>query len=162
MTVAADTGAAVVWEVSLADPSPDAVLSELAVFGDEIALCDAIVAPYQVRPGAHVIITLRWRALRRPSADYTVFVHLLSADDQRVAQHDGRPLGGNWPTTLWSPGEELVDQHTLRVPEHLGPMRSRLRVGLYQYPTGQRLPARSVALPVSDDAVLVEPRVVVK
>ncbi|MGH2461628.1 MAG: 6-pyruvoyl-tetrahydropterin synthase-related protein, partial [Chloroflexota bacterium] len=70
-----------------------------ATFGRRIALVGASVQPSA--PGAPIVVNLEWRALAAPSADYTVFVHLLDARGRLVAQHDGPPLAGTYPTTDW-------------------------------------------------------------
>jgi len=94
-----------------------------------------------VRPGA-VNVTLRWATDGYPDADYTVFLHLVPADDgeQVVAQGDAPPLDGRWPTSLWRPGAELDDTHTIPLPADLPPGVYRLLVGLYDPVTGARLP----------------------
>ncbi|MGH2520485.1 MAG: hypothetical protein ACRDF8_11810, partial [Chloroflexota bacterium] len=52
---------------------------------------------------------------------------------------DAQPRGNTYPTTLWQPGETIVDTHLLLVPPAFqGP--GRLEVGLYDSATQQRLP----------------------
>jgi hypothetical protein len=103
----------------------------LATFGQaQLALIDAQVQGEQV--------SLLWRALGKPPADYTVFVHLLDATGRVVAQHDGPPVNSSYPTSLWAAGETVRDDHAL-----VGEAGSgvRLEVGLYTQPGLQRLPA---------------------
>ena len=76
-------------------------------------------------------VTLFWQCLQPPGDDYTVFVHLLDAADQVVAQHDGQPLGGAYPTSVWDAGEVVADPHLLSLPSGLPSGNYRLRVGLY-------------------------------
>lgn len=83
-------------------------------------------------------LTLFWQAQATPAADYTVFVHLLNAGGNLVAQADGPPAGGVYPTSLWDAGEIIVDPHPLPA---LPPGRYRLKAGLYLPGTGERLPA---------------------
>jgi hypothetical protein len=71
--------------------------------------------------------------------DYVVFVHLLAGEDTPVAQADGPPVGGDYPTSLWSSGERIADQHVLNV-EDLPSGSYGLQVGMYLLETGQRLP----------------------
>ena len=86
-------------------------------------------------------VTLHWQALESTEANHTVFVHLLDADGEIVAQHDGQPQGGAYPTSVWDAGERVIDGHLLRLPpEGLPPGEYRLRVGLYSLESGQRLP----------------------
>jgi hypothetical protein len=87
-----------------------------------------------------VQLSLLWQALRTPSLDYTVFVHLLDAGDNIVASHDTQPVNNTYPTTIWSPGEHILDPHSLPTPATLPPGPYRLSLGLYYQPTGERLP----------------------
>jgi hypothetical protein len=87
-------------------------------------------------------VTLHWRSLQPSKADYTVFVHLLDSSGDVIAQHDGQPRGGAYPTSVWDAGEVLTDEHPLRLPADLPSGEYRLRVGLYLLETGERLPAK--------------------
>ncbi|MGH2458568.1 MAG: hypothetical protein ACRDIY_06835, partial [Chloroflexota bacterium] len=111
-----------------------------ATFGKEIALASADVdASSPLRPGAAVGVTLRWRSLATPKRAYTVFLHVLGPDGKVVAQHDGPPVGGAFPTDRWSVGEELVDRYTLLVPRGAAPGHYQIELGLYRPSNGQRL-----------------------
>ena len=57
-----------------------------------------------------------------------------------VAQADGPPTGGDYPTSLWAPGETIVEQRTLDV-EDLSSGVYELALGMYLLETGDRLPA---------------------
>ena len=74
-------------------------------------------------------VRLRWRATEPLSTDYNVFVHIVrgawesgasesgasesGSSGQTVAQSDGTPGAGYYATTLWRPGDEIVDQHVV-------------------------------------------------
>lgn len=94
------------------------------------------------RPNAPLQLTLVWQSRQVISTSYTVFVHLLSADDQIVAQSDQLPAGGARPTTGWLPPEYVSDAHTLTLPAQPG--RYHLAVGLYDAVSGARLGERLV------------------
>ncbi len=83
-------------------------------------------------------LTLFWQptATRSAPADYTVFVHLLDPAGNLVAQADSPPANGAYPTSLWDPGEIVVDAHIL---PDLPPGRYTLQVGLYNPITAERL-----------------------
>ncbi|TAK25426.1 MAG: hypothetical protein EPO26_03405 [Chloroflexota bacterium] len=81
-------------------------------------------------------IALVWRADAAPRQNWTVFVHVLDASGRIVAQHDGRPLDGHYPTDIWEAGERIADAHPLP-PTTLA---TRLRVGLYDATSGTRAP----------------------
>ena len=75
---------------------------------------------------------------RAIDADYTVFVHLMR-DGQLIAQSDSFPARGYYPTSLWRPGDVVVDEHILLLPEPYDPARHVLTVGLYRLETMRRL-----------------------
>ncbi len=91
------------------------------------------------QPGK-LAVTLHWRALQPPAKDYAVFVHLLDAQGQILAQHDGQPQNGAYPTSVWDAGEVVADEHVLDLPADLPTGAYRLRVGWYLPGTGDRLP----------------------
>ncbi len=67
---------------------------------------------------------------------------------------DGPPLGGDYPTDWWSPGETIVDARPLPLP----PEADRVTIGLYRLrdetrlpivaDAGQRVPDDEIVLPV--------------
>ena len=87
-------------------------------------------------------VTLYWRALARPDFDYSAFVHLIDRDGRIVAQQDHAPgEARGYPPRDWVVGDLLRDEHVLAAPG-AGPEEYRLRVGLYNWQTGQQLPIR--------------------
>jgi hypothetical protein len=94
----------------------------------------------QVTPGNPVEVTLHWRAEKPMDHDYTVFVHAIDADGNVVATGDGPPQDGRYRTSLWEPGEIVVDTHQVALEP--GAV-VRFTVGLYDLETGKRLPAVS-------------------
>ncbi len=103
--------------------------------GQDIAmnLLDAHVSPV---PGG-VWVDLLWQSVA-PPVQATVFVHLVDAAGQIVAQADGEPLGGIYQFARWKPGEEVHDRRwvPLVVAEDVS-----VRVGLYDRASGERLTA---------------------
>lgn len=81
-------------------------------------------------------LTLYWKTRAAPPADYTVFIHLLDESGQLAAQFDGPPTAGSYPTSLWEPGEIIIDTRLLA---GLSPGRYRVLAGLYHPDTGERL-----------------------
>jgi hypothetical protein len=82
-----------------------------------------------------VTVTLYWRTTQDLVTDYTSFVHLISADERRVAQSDHRPGGKFYPSSLWQTGEVLRDEHRLPIPVDAPAGAYRLWVGMYYQPT---------------------------
>ena len=77
-----------------------------------------------------------WQALKPSSgADYTVFVRLLSPEDRVIAQHDGMPALGRWPTGTWVQGQTIEDRHELTFGDNTFAGEARLIAGLYDAST---------------------------
>lgn len=135
-------GAAKVGEAKLAPsqglPQPEHRLS--IDLGDGITLRGYDLPSTSTVSGAVITPTLHWRAREAPESDYQVFVHLIGDQPEPVAQADGPPLGGDYPTSLWAAGEEIVDPHPMALPSDLPPGVYRLLVGMYDLETLARLP----------------------
>jgi hypothetical protein len=107
--------------------------------GNRVSLAgfDVPAGPWQ--PGDIIPLTLFWKRLTALEEDYNVFVHLLNADGELVAQNDSAPAGGTRPTSGWQAGEEIVDRHGLLLPYDLPPGEYVLSAGMYLPATGVRL-----------------------
>lgn len=112
----------------------------LAIYGDnEIALLSVETEGVSV-PGGSVTLEVHWQALRPLAHDYTVFFHVVAADGQRYAQHDGMPQDGQLPTTHWLPGEVVIDRYeTVLSPDAPRGSDYRYWLGWYLGETGERL-----------------------
>lgn len=84
-----------------------------------------------------VSLKLYWQSLAPVSTSYTVFVHLLDAQNQIVAQQDQIPMAGSYPTTRWLANEFITDEYTLTVPP--ASPATQIELGLYDAATGQRV-----------------------
>jgi hypothetical protein len=91
-------------------------------------------------PGGELLLALRWESLRPVEENYQVFVHLLNANDEKLAQRDGQPVQWLRPTSTWQPGEEIIDRYGLILPDDLPAGSYAIAVGLYDPVSGQRLP----------------------
>ena len=91
-----------------------------------------------VQEGALEVV-LHWRSIQPATTDYTVFLHVVDASGQVVAQHDSQPQGGAYPTSVWNADEVIRTEHTLLLPPDLPEGDYHLRVGLYLLDTGRRL-----------------------
>ncbi len=79
-------------------------------------------------------VELVWRVDERPTRPLKVFVHLMSADGQLVAQHDAR-----LPESCGaSAGEPCTDRHGVALPVDARGLLT-IRVGLYDEETGERM-----------------------
>ena len=70
---------------------------------------------------------------------YTVFTHLLDQHEQVRGQKDNAPVNGTYPTTLWVPGEIVVDEYDIPVAADAAPGTYTIEVGLYDLKTMQRM-----------------------
>ena len=93
----------------------------------------------EARPGATVQLTLYWSAWEPVPENYTVFAHVRGEGDALWAGHDGWPRGGAAPTTTWSIGSIVVDQHPLTLAADTPADLYQIEIGLYDGATGARL-----------------------
>ncbi len=126
---------------------PPPTLPASITFGGQIRLLG-----YDQDPPA--TIQLHWQAIAPIDRDYTVFVHLVAPDDTIVAQDDAPPGDPLCPSSIWLPGEVVLDPHSLSLPADLPPGTYRLLVGLYLQPGNERLPAVDANGTLLGDAVL--------
>lgn len=100
-------------------------------FGDQIALTGYAIQGEQIRPGEIVQVTLFWEAIRPVTQRYKVFLHLVNEQGDPLAQRDAEPGGGLAPTTTWTPGEPIIDNHGILIPSSVPPGTYQLNLGLY-------------------------------
>ncbi len=105
-----------------------------------ISLAGYATTPAQPRPGSQLTVNLFWQTGQPITDDYQVFVHLVNAAGQLVAQNDAVPRLGAYPTPWWLPGVIIEDGHPLALPPNLPPGAYQLVVGLYRTADGARLP----------------------
>lgn len=122
---------AAVTVARLPDAVPAVMMPVTAVFGDDAGGRLALDG-YSLADDA---LTLHWRAVTPPGVDYTVFVHVLDAGGAVLAQADGPPLGGSYPTGIWQAGERVVETRALTLP----PGAVSVAVGWYDSADGARL-----------------------
>ena len=91
------------------------------------------------RPGQTHPVFLRLQALNPVREDYALFVHFRDEADAVVAQYDGLPGGGLWPTSQWPVGETRTERFDFFMPPDVPPgTRGRIVMGLYHPWTWQR------------------------
>lgn len=122
----------------------------------ELAGFDAPLALQTLKPGQTISVALHWHCLALMDADYTVFVHLTDDAGHPVAQHDGQPRAGRYPTSIWDVGEVVLDEHEFAVPPSAVPGTYRLVAGLYDPISWARLPVLDDAGQPTRDHVLLE------
>ena len=146
----------------LARPSSSCILGEVQISGiplpeaatnfeDKIALLQVKLPEKELQPGGQLPITLHWQSLASMDQDYTIFLQVLDAQDKIVGQVDAWPLQGTFPTSQWSPGEDIADPYLIQLDGDLPPGAYRLQIGWYLLSTLRRLPVvDDDGLPVDD------------
>lgn len=122
---------------------PEVANAVNARLGDRATLVGYEIDTTRTTPGTSFTLTLTWQAESLSDTAYTVFIHLLDAEEHIYAQCDMPPLAGTRPTTSWLPGEMLRDTYTLTANANTPPGTYWLKVGLYD-------PATNIRLPVTD------------
>jgi hypothetical protein len=110
--------------------------------GDQIRFLGYDLEAESVRAGEALPFTLYWQALRPMDTSYTVFTHMLGPSGEIIGQKDNVPQGGNYPTTLWQPGEVVTDKYSFVVDPSSPAGDYPLEVGMYRLETATRLPVR--------------------
>lgn len=101
-------------------------------FGDSIRLSHYATSGRSVGRGDYLLVGLFWFASDAPPIRYKVFLQLLDADGELVAQRDSEPGGGTQPTTTWEAGYNYLDLRALLIPHDLPPGEYSLIAGLYE------------------------------
>jgi hypothetical protein len=121
------------------DPGPEPVAAFQPLGAD---IPQIMILEYEIAPPTEITptlaLTLTWQAVEPVAQDYTVFVHVLASGNEKAAQHDSYPCGGQCPTRSWQPGEIVIDHYRLALPVDAPPGHYRLALGLYLLDTGER------------------------
>ena len=112
--------------------------------------------PLAPAPGQTLAVKLYWQSVAITDQAYKVFVHLLDANGQIVAQRDAVPRDGTRPTTSWLPGEVITDEYPLALPADLAAGTYTLQVGMYNTLTQERLPMLDNQLAPAGDNIALE------
>lgn len=117
--------------------------SPLARFGDVIDLEAAVTQPTASATAITLTVTTSWRVPQPLAQDYTLFVHVLDAAGNLVAQHDGVPVNGFLPTSAWRSALTVHDTTEMTLPPDLPRGEYRVVAGFYDPVTLARLPVTS-------------------
>ena len=131
-----------------------------ARLGDAFELLGYDLDRDTVQAGETLHLTLVWRCRETTDTAYTVFTHLLDAGELVRGQKDNPPVDGTYPTTLWVPGEIVVDSYTIPVAADAPPGRHVIEVGMYDPHNIQRLPVLDPSGAVGDRILLANVEVV--
>ncbi len=125
------------------------VTSTLATWDNSIALTGATLREDANR----VSLETTWQARAPIQRDYTLFVHLLDADGQLIAQRDQPPHGGQLPTSVWQAGELIHETLVVDVPAGKAAQWTTAVIGLYDTASGERAKWTGGSAPHADNTV---------
>ena len=121
------------------EPAPLEQFEPRVVFDQTFELVGWALEPHALRADHDLELTVVWRALKQPTARYTLFAQLAQVDGGNIAQDDHEPLAGAYPTTQWAADEMVRDTLRLRVPPNLQAGEYVLRIGWYDTLTQENL-----------------------
>ena len=101
---------------------------QIAQLGDSGS---ALLAPTITVRGDTLNVSLRWRAAGPLDRDYKFFLHVQDRPDNILAQLDSEPQSGNYPTSLWQPGDVIIDELVTLNLSGLPVGRHMLKFGMY-------------------------------
>lgn len=97
----------------------------------------------ELKAGEALALRTFWNVEQPFDRDYFVFVHMLDAAGQIVAQRDAPPWQGRFGTAGWRPGSLVVDINDLALPPGLPPGEYQLVAGMFDPASGAR-PATTI------------------
>ncbi len=109
-----------------------------------------------LQAGETLNVRLYWQAGPPVTTSYTIFLHLKTTNGDLIAQQDGLPHDGQYPTWAWLPGEIVVTSHRLTVPTDQPPPYT-LAVGMYAWPSLERLPVTQDGRQQADNVAVFAP-----
>jgi hypothetical protein len=111
-----------------------------AVFAPGMRLVGYHIESTTVRPGESLFITLYWQTDRPIGEGYTAFTHVDSGDPQNpvLAQRDGQPCQGLYPTAAWRQGDLVPDSFAITIPQDAAPGTYAVSIGWYAFPSLER------------------------
>jgi len=129
-----------------------------ANFGDKLILLGYDLPARRVEPGGSLLLTLYWQAVSRMDETYVMFNHLLDDKQRKWGGYD------RWPqetaeTTLWHPGEIVVDAFNLPVSVDAPNGIYTIDIGLYNQDdlTATPLPILRDGIPIAENSVRIGP-----
>jgi len=103
--------------------------------GDSLTLLGYDLDPDEPSRSGELQVSLHWRVEDHLSEDYHSYVHLLDERGQAIAQSDHRPGQEYYPSSLWQPGETVLDVHVLSIPVEGDLHQVTVVAGVYEYPS---------------------------
>lgn len=126
-----------------------------ANLANKVLLLGYSINATKLAPGDVLLLSLYWQSLTELDESYTVFTHLLDNENRIWAQMDSQPVSGTHPTSEWKAGEVVRDNYGLLIPSDTPSGQYVLEVGMYLWPSMERLPVMDEeGVSVEDDRVV--------
>jgi 4-amino-4-deoxy-L-arabinose transferase-like glycosyltransferase len=111
--------------------------------------------PETAEAGSDLPLLLYWRVPQasRPDLLYAFFAHLVDIRGYVWAQVD--TLG--YPVSSWIQGDLIIQWFDLTIPPDAPPLEYRVKIGMYDLTTGDRLTPTAEGVPLAEDVVTSEP-----
>jgi uncharacterized membrane protein len=137
--------------------APESIAFPMSLqLGDAIRFLGYDLDTQDVSAGGTLHLTLYWEALTEMETSYTVFNHLIDAENRIWGQKDGIPGGGTLPTSGWIAGEYVVDEFEIVVQADAPPGEYVLETGMYDLATMARLTVVDAEGGVIADRILLD------
>jgi hypothetical protein len=149
------------WQSAMT-PQPVTFAKDVRLLGFRLSGGEDEAQSLMLSPGAAPRLTLYWQADGPTDVPYTVFTHLVGPDGQLYGQWDNPPVWGTYPTTEWSPGENVVDHYEVPVNPDAPAGKYFLIVGLYDPLTGTRLPTLDDKGQITGDSIQINETIIIQ
>jgi hypothetical protein len=100
-------------------------------FGEDIILESYTINAESLSAGDILRIKLFWQTQSQLDQRYKIFLHLVDNEGQIITQRDSEPGGGLALTSTWIPGQTVVDNHGLLLPDDISSGEYKVILGLY-------------------------------
>jgi len=161
-------GASLMGQAVLVEAPPgatwheDAIATVSARFAPGIKLLGYWWSGPKVKAGESLFLTVYWKAEADFSTDFTTFLHVLPRQwhgdaiaTPLIAQRDGQPCQGFYPTSQWRAGDVIPDGFAITFPSNTPPGDYPLAVGWYSYPSLERLTLTEADQPLPDNRAVI-------
>ncbi|MCS7054986.1 MAG: glycosyltransferase family 39 protein [Thermoflexales bacterium] len=133
--------------------------SRTAVRFEEGITLESATVHAAAQPANLYTVTLVWSAADPIGEDYAIFVHWLRDGQlQPLVQADSSPAKGYLPMPVWRPGDRIVDEHVLVVPQGAQP-NDVVSIGIYRRADNRRLAVLDAqGKPAGDSVIIPAPK----
>ncbi len=122
-------------------PEYNGVLTERVVYPGFAEVLGFSVTGRDFWPGRRIVLNIYFRVLGRVNTDYTIYLHVTDGE-RLVTTWDHMPGQNKYVSSLWEPGEYIEDQLWVELGDDVPVGTYSVRMGLYDYRTGERLPVQ--------------------